>query len=61
MSCLVLVLSQQLMIVEMFIVTLVTRLFYRRTYAPLVLDQHESDNTQNDKMILSSAIEENAA
>ncbi|XP_042562975.1 organic solute transporter subunit alpha-like [Clupea harengus] len=54
-------LSQQLMIVEMFIVTLVTRLFYRRTYAPLVLDQHESDNTQNDKMILSSAIEENAA
>ncbi|KAG5283996.1 hypothetical protein AALO_G00021800 [Alosa alosa] len=54
-------LSQQLMIVEMFIVTLVTRLFYRRTYEPLVLDQHESDNGLNAKMIQSPAIGENAA
>ncbi|XP_063058572.1 organic solute transporter subunit alpha-like [Engraulis encrasicolus] len=46
--------SQQLMIVEMFIVTLVNRLLYRRTYEPLDLDKHENDNAQNDKMILTT-------
>ncbi|XP_062393085.1 organic solute transporter subunit alpha-like [Sardina pilchardus] len=54
-------LSQQLMIVEMFIITLVNRMLYHRTYEPLDLDQHESDNTQNAKMILSPAMGENAA
>ncbi|XP_067085328.1 organic solute transporter subunit alpha-like [Osmerus mordax] len=45
-------LSQQLMIMEMFIVTLVTRILYRRTYDPLPTDPHETDNDLNSKKSL---------
>ncbi|KAL2094267.1 hypothetical protein ACEWY4_008986 [Coilia grayii] len=48
-------LGQQLMIVQMFIITLVTRLLYRRTYEPLDLDHHDSDNAQNNKITLTPA------
>ncbi|XP_020781350.1 organic solute transporter subunit alpha [Boleophthalmus pectinirostris] len=41
--------SQQLLIVEMFIITLVTRLLYRRQYDPLPSD--EEDVNENSKMI----------
>ncbi|XP_029625758.1 organic solute transporter subunit alpha [Salmo trutta] len=47
-------LSQQLMIVEMFIVTLVTRALYRRTYDSLPTDPHETDNDQNSKISLQA-------
>ncbi|CAJ1082301.1 organic solute transporter subunit alpha [Xyrichtys novacula] len=40
--------SQQLLILEMFIITLVTRLLYRRQYDPLPEEEHE-DN-ENTKM-----------
>ncbi|KAM4620296.1 organic solute transporter subunit alpha-like [Polymixia lowei] len=42
-------LSQQMMIMEMFIITLVTRFLYRRTYDPLpsLPDTHDDDNDQN--------------
>ncbi|XP_028840311.1 organic solute transporter subunit alpha-like [Denticeps clupeoides] len=55
-------LSQQLMIVEMFIVTLVTRLLYRRTYEPIDLNPCDADNGQITKMIpISVSTEENTA
>nr|BAN16580.1 organic solute transporter alpha-2 [Oncorhynchus mykiss] len=38
--------SQQLLILEMFIITLVTRLLYRRQYEPLPDDEHEDDHTK---------------
>ncbi|MEQ2187849.1 hypothetical protein GOODEAATRI_008839, partial [Goodea atripinnis] len=41
-------LSQQLLILEMFIITLVTRLLYRRQYEPL--PEEEPDDTENTKM-----------
>ncbi|CAL8399611.1 unnamed protein product [Boreogadus saida] len=44
-------LSQQMMICEMFIITVVTRFLYRRTYAPLPLDGQE-DNQQNHHVCL---------
>ncbi|XP_036378214.1 organic solute transporter subunit alpha [Megalops cyprinoides] len=45
--------SQQLLILEMFIITLVTRLLYRRHYDPLPPhDPHEDDNDQNTKFIM---------
>lgn len=37
------VMSQQLLIVEMFIITLVTRLLYRRQYDPLPEEDGEED------------------
>lgn len=43
------VLSQQLLILEMFIITLVTRLLYRRQYEPL--PQEECDDNENAKMM----------
>ncbi|CAL8292806.1 unnamed protein product [Lota lota] len=41
--------SQQLLILEMFIITLVTRLLYRRHYEPL--SEEEEENKQDTKMI----------
>ncbi|XP_070784476.1 organic solute transporter subunit alpha [Enoplosus armatus] len=41
--------SQQLLILEMFIITLVTRLLYRRQYDPLPEEEH--DDNENSKMI----------
>lgn len=43
--------SQQLLILEMFIITLVTRLLYRRQYDPLPPDEEEDVN-ENTKMIM---------
>lgn len=43
------VLSQQLLILEMFIITLVTRLLYRRQYEPL--PGEECDDNENSKMM----------
>ncbi|XP_041669586.1 organic solute transporter subunit alpha [Cheilinus undulatus] len=40
--------SQQLLILEMFIITLVTRLLYRRQYDPL--PEEEQDDNENTKM-----------
>jgi len=45
------VMSQQLLILEMFIITLVTRLLYRREYDPL---PEEEDINENTKMITMS-------
>lgn len=42
------VLSQQLLILEMFIITLVTRLLYRRQYDPLPEEEH--DDNENTKI-----------
>ncbi|KAK5603277.1 Organic solute transporter subunit alpha [Crenichthys baileyi] len=42
-------LSQQLLILEMFIITLVTRLLYRRQYEPL--PEEEPGDTENTKMV----------
>ncbi|CAL8365155.1 unnamed protein product [Lota lota] len=47
-------LSQQMMICEMFIITVVTRFFYRRTYAPLPRDEQD-DNQQNHQICLQDA------
>lgn len=45
--------SQQLLILEMFIITLVNRALYRRHYDPLpAADQHEKDNADNATIIL---------
>lgn len=41
--------SQQLLILEMFIITLVTRLLYRRQYEPLPEEEH--DVNENTKMV----------
>ncbi|XP_061661276.1 organic solute transporter subunit alpha [Syngnathoides biaculeatus] len=41
--------SQQLLILEMFIITLVTRLLYRRLYDPL--PEEEYDDNENTKMV----------
>ncbi|XP_020508707.2 organic solute transporter subunit alpha [Labrus bergylta] len=43
-------LSQQLLILEMFIITLVTRLLYRRQYDPLPEEEEEHDDNENTKM-----------
>lgn len=43
------VLSQQLLILEMFIITLVTRLLYRRQYEPLPEEDRLDD--ENTKMM----------
>lgn len=50
------VLSQQLMIMEMFIVSLVCRSLYRRRYD--VLPSEEDDNEQNEKEALQTALQE---
>lgn len=48
------VLSQQMMIMEMFIITLVNRFLYRRTYDT---PHHEADdNDQNSKVNLEAAL-----
>lgn len=44
------VLSQQMMIMEMFIITLVNRVLYRRTYDTLPSEAH--DNNQNSKVLV---------
>ncbi|KAM4726541.1 organic solute transporter subunit alpha-like [Anableps anableps] len=49
-------LSQQLLIMEMFIISLVTRSLYRRLYDPLPPEEH--DNEQNNKLALQTALEE---
>ncbi|XP_053198627.1 organic solute transporter subunit alpha-like [Scomber japonicus] len=38
--------SQQLLILEMFIITLVTRLLYRRYYDPLPVEHNDKENTK---------------
>ncbi|XP_037135275.1 organic solute transporter subunit alpha [Syngnathus acus] len=44
--------SQQLLILEMFIITLVTRLLYRRLYDPLPEEEEEEcDDNENTKMV----------
>ncbi|XP_060942558.1 organic solute transporter subunit alpha-like [Limanda limanda] len=43
-------LSQQIMIVEMFIITLVTRCLYRRTYDTLPTEAHD-DNHKDEKLM----------
>uniref|UniRef100_A0A3B1KBZ3 Organic solute transporter subunit alpha-like n=1 Tax=Astyanax mexicanus TaxID=7994 RepID=A0A3B1KBZ3_ASTMX len=54
--------SQQVMIVEMFIITLVTRMLYRRTYEPIRLDSYENDNELNAKISLNAnSVEEHTA
>ncbi|XP_008296776.1 organic solute transporter subunit alpha [Stegastes partitus] len=42
--------GQQLLILEMFIITLVTRLLYRRQYDPLPREE-EDDESENTKMV----------
>ncbi|KAL0994014.1 hypothetical protein UPYG_G00116770 [Umbra pygmaea] len=54
-------LSQQLMIVEMFIITLVNRSLYHRTYDPLSFDHNETDNEQKGKIILQEPQGEHSA
>lgn len=49
-------LSQQIMIMEMFIITLVTRFLYRRTYDKLSFEAH--DNELNTTAALQAALEE---
>ncbi|XP_075875833.1 organic solute transporter subunit alpha-like [Nelusetta ayraudi] len=49
-------LSQQMMIMEMFIITLVNRFLYRRSYEPLPSETH--DNDKNNKANLSAALME---
>ncbi|XP_076607396.1 organic solute transporter subunit alpha-like [Chaetodon auriga] len=52
-------LSQQMMIMEMFIITLVNRFFYHRTYNPIPCEEHEEhDNDQNVKVDLETALVE---
>lgn len=41
------VLSQQLMIMEMFIITLITRILYRRTYDSLPTEAHDNNHNAN--------------
>ncbi|KAG7484360.1 hypothetical protein MATL_G00048370 [Megalops atlanticus] len=54
--------SQQLLMLEMFIITLVTRLLYRRHYDPLpAVNLHEDDNAENAKIILQSENGDNMA
>ncbi|XP_041088989.1 organic solute transporter subunit alpha-like [Polyodon spathula] len=46
--------NQQLLIMEMFIVTLVSRIFYRRRYEELdAADEHEEDNKDNARIQLN--------
>ncbi|XP_041865199.1 organic solute transporter subunit alpha-like [Melanotaenia boesemani] len=49
-------LSQQMMIMEMFIISLVTWLLYHRTYDPLPSEAH--DNEQNNTAALQAALVE---
>ncbi|XP_045896819.1 organic solute transporter subunit alpha-like [Micropterus dolomieu] len=49
-------LSQQMMIMEMFIITLVNRFLYRRIYDSLPSEAH--DNDHNDKAALQAALVE---
>ncbi|XP_030009974.1 organic solute transporter subunit alpha-like [Sphaeramia orbicularis] len=51
-------LSQQMMIIEMFIITLVTRFLYRRTYDPLPTDTHECENNHNSSIAVKAALVE---
>ncbi|XP_076836463.1 organic solute transporter subunit alpha-like [Brachyhypopomus gauderio] len=54
--------SQELMIMEMFIITLVNHMLYRRTYDPITLDTYEIDGEQNEKMDMKTAsLEEHTA
>uniref|UniRef100_A0A3B5L9U8 Solute carrier family 51 member A n=1 Tax=Xiphophorus couchianus TaxID=32473 RepID=A0A3B5L9U8_9TELE len=48
-------LSQQLLILEMFIITLVTRLLYRRQYEPLP-EEEPGDNENNKGMCASESL-----
>lgn len=50
------VLSQQMMIMEMFIICLVNRFLYRRTYD--ALPSEEQDNDQNAKFDEQKVLEE---
>nr|XP_020454657.1 organic solute transporter subunit alpha-like [Monopterus albus] len=49
-------LSQQMMIMEMFIITLVNRFLFRRTYDTLPSEEH--DNDQNSKVALQDVVVE---
>ncbi|XP_037543567.1 organic solute transporter subunit alpha [Nematolebias whitei] len=49
-------LSQQMMIMEMFIISLVTRFLYHRTYDPLPSEAH--DDQQDNKAALQAALVE---
>lgn len=54
-------LSQQLMIMEMFIITLVTWALYKRPYDPVKLEHYESENNLNANLSLKPTDEEYAA
>ncbi|CAN9501412.1 unnamed protein product [Ophioblennius macclurei] len=49
-------LSQQMMIMEMFLITLITRSFYRRSYEPLASEPH--DNEDNKKIEVQNSLVE---
>ncbi|KAM4546996.1 organic solute transporter subunit alpha-like [Fundulus diaphanus] len=49
-------LSQKLMIMEMFIISVVNHSLYRRIYDPLPAEEH--DNEENEKAALQAALEE---
>ncbi|XP_028277629.1 organic solute transporter subunit alpha-like [Parambassis ranga] len=49
-------LSQQIMIMEMFLITLVTRFYYRRTYDAVPFEEH--DNDQNAQAVLQATVVE---
>lgn len=49
------------MIIEMFIITMVTRTLYRRSYEPVKLEPKESENNLNVKLSLNSALDEEHA
>ncbi|KAK3555736.1 hypothetical protein QTP86_028981 [Hemibagrus guttatus] len=54
-------LSQQLMIMEMFIITLVSWTLYRRSYEPVKLVPKESENNLDVKLSLNTALDEEHA
>ncbi|XP_060791208.1 organic solute transporter subunit alpha-like isoform X1 [Neoarius graeffei] len=54
-------LSQQLMIMEMFIITLVTRTLYKHPYEPVKLVRCESENNLDAKLSLKPALNEEHA
>ncbi|KAG7321310.1 hypothetical protein KOW79_015725 [Hemibagrus wyckioides] len=54
-------LSQQLMIMEMFIITLVSWTLYRRSYEPVKLEPKESENNLDVMLSLNTALDEEHA
>lgn len=52
------VLSQQMMIMEMFIITLVNRLLYHRPYDAVPPEEHDKLQEHNANALLQAAVEE---